>query len=138
MLTIRLASVTLAILATILPAAQAKKKPPRFVVQVVAEGSDKTGMVQRLYFVMPDGSRAVATCIMSAGKCGLESFAPEKRKTFICGPRSSEHPPICFAPEAFYAFREANDVTILDASGSKIYHIVGSFEDSELEVQSPK
>jgi hypothetical protein len=113
---------------------RAKKKPPRFVIQVVATGSDKTGVVQSVYFVMPDGSHAEGTCIMTTGKCGLESFAPEKRKTFICGPRGSEHPPICFAPEAFYAFREGNDITILDASGpSKIYHIVGSFDDSDLK-----
>ncbi len=123
----------LGLLLSLAPVAQGKKKPPRFVIQVVAEGSDKTGMVQSLYFVLPDGSHARGTCIMTAGKCGLESFAPEKRKTFICGPRSSEHPPICFAPEAFYASREGNDITILDASGSKIYHIVGSFDESELE-----
>lgn len=125
--------IALGLLLSLAPVAQGRKKPPRFVIQVIATGSDKTGMVQRVYFVLPDESHAVGICIMTSGKCGLESFAPEKRKTFICGPRDSEYPPICFAPEAFYAFREGNDITILDASGSKVYQIVGSFDESDLK-----
>ena len=116
------------------------KKSPRFVIQVVAQGSDKTAMIQSLYLILPDGSHATATCVITNGKCGLESFAPEKRKTFACGSQDSQSTYIfktCFPAEAFYASREGNDLTIIGASGPKVYHIDGSFDDSELGKPKP-
>jgi hypothetical protein len=120
--------------------AEGKKKSPRFVIQVGAQGSDKTGMIQSLYLILPDGSHATATCVITTGKCGLESFAPEKRKTFACGSQYSQSTYIfktCFAAEAFYASCEGNDLTIIGASGRKVYHIDGSFDDSELGKPNP-
>jgi hypothetical protein len=108
--------------------AQAKKRP-RFIVQVIAQASDQSGFIDHVYLVLPNGSHAIASCGIIAGRCRLESFAPEKRKTALCATQVGAEPLFCFAPEAYYATREGNEITILDPAGPKLYHIDGSFDE---------
>jgi hypothetical protein len=106
---------------------------PRPVVQVLATGSDPSGMIEYLFLILPDGSHAEANCGMITCRLGLESFHPEKRKTFRCLPDGSTYSLInCLTiPESFYSDRKGNDLIIYGGSGAKVYHISGTWEKLE-------
>jgi Protein of unknown function (DUF3761) len=109
-------------------AAQAK---PRTVVQLVATTTDPSGFIQSLFLILPDGSHAEVECNTINCGMGLESFHPEKRKTFDCLRDGSTYSQThCLtSPESFYSDRKGNDLTIYGGSGGKVYHISGTWEE---------
>jgi Protein of unknown function (DUF3761) len=111
-----------------LPAIAKPKPNPKIVIQVAAERSEGRGDFQYIYLILPDGSRAEAMCFTLGDACGLQSFAPEKRKLMDCIFPGKKLQAQCFVPESFYATRQANDIVIYGANGGKVYQIVGSWD----------
>ncbi|MGA7886471.1 MAG: hypothetical protein WCA44_12070 [Acidobacteriaceae bacterium] len=103
------------------------KKLPVIIVQAVARDVDSSGIFEDLYLILPDGSHAIAQCDNLKRECGVESWAPEKRKETKC---HSEAVPYawCFAPEAFRASRRNNDLWIGGPNGVFHYTVTGSWD----------
>jgi hypothetical protein len=120
-----------------------KPKPPKMVIQLYAEDSyDMGGLVgtTEVYLMLPDGSKAKAVCrtgYIAKTPCTIASFAPEKRVVTACFTPGMQAEGHCFGPEAYYADRKVNDITIYGASGKIVYRITGSWTDFRAWVATP-
>jgi hypothetical protein len=105
---------------------------PKITIQLVAESYiGSSGLGQRVFIVLPDGSHATAECWLGLhSSCGVDSFRPEKRVTKSC--HSAQEPiATCYVGEVYYATRKGNDLTIYAANGKRVYHVTGSWDSFE-------
>ena len=99
------------------------KKPPKQIVVLVGRGFSGSGLITHLYLLLPDGSRADASCVMGMRSCELEPFHPERRVETPCYEEATEVIASCFVQEAYYADRVANNLIIYGATGGVTFHI---------------
>lgn len=84
------------------------KPKPSMRVTLAAHNLDGYGTVgvYGVYVVLPDGSHAAATCSTTGPTdCGLEPFAPERRKSFDCYDIASHIQATCETDEVYGADR---------------------------------
>jgi TPR repeat protein len=105
---------------------------PKITVQLAAESFDSSGLFEKIFIVLPDGSHATAECWTGVQRsCVIDSFAPEKRIKKDCFSQREHIQATCYVGQAYYASRKVNDITIYSPNGERVYHIIGSWSSFE-------